>query len=213
MTTRSSRSALVVSLHRGGFLRLKAAGLLQPAADPGVHCVSLALTLDSLRSLAALGRVPSMFLTVPSLRSLSSSAASHASPRAIAPSPLPRRPYRRVSSAAFAEPRNSSLPRRLPPTNQDCRLNCACAHLNQFPPGSLPLTRTAYEPRPRWGCSGPVAQTSTAATPQQTTRVARGAWHSNKCSRLRRGYATQPRGCIATCQPTKWTPNCKARLR
>jgi hypothetical protein len=37
---RPSCSARVVSHHLGGFLRSRFAGLLHPAADPGVHCVS-----------------------------------------------------------------------------------------------------------------------------------------------------------------------------
>jgi len=39
-TTRTSRSAFVVSLHHDGLLRTSAPGLLHPGTDPGVHCVS-----------------------------------------------------------------------------------------------------------------------------------------------------------------------------
>ena len=47
-TTSSARSALVVLHHLGGFLLRNFAGLLHPAADPGVHRVSV--VVDSFRA-------------------------------------------------------------------------------------------------------------------------------------------------------------------
>jgi hypothetical protein len=47
-TTFSARSALVVLHHLGGFLLRSFAGLLRPAADPGVHRVSVVVRLVSV---------------------------------------------------------------------------------------------------------------------------------------------------------------------
>ncbi len=104
-----ARSALVVSHHLDGFLRAAAAGLLHPAADPGVRRVSSRfIALDPKVSLdSTLGP-----RDAPTLQRVSLAKSRAASPRPMPPcrSPCCTLPIRRCSAASQSADFEALLP-------------------------------------------------------------------------------------------------------
>jgi hypothetical protein len=119
--TLAACSALVVSHHLGGFLLRKFAGLLRPAANPGVRRVSSAARLGSSRS-------EDLSPSRPSLSPRRSFVPFEGCPRLWAV-PRHRGRYLQVGSVA--------LPRR-------CRRCCAPSFLGWFP---FKVLRAPFHPR------------------------------------------------------------------